>query len=64
MTGPYAFAAGVLTFLVSKEFWILEHEFYSGLALLGVLTGMVKGLGPTVSEYLNKLVSWPLYAIP
>ena len=41
VTGPYMFAASVTTFLVSKEIWVLEHEFYCGLAIAICLGGQL-----------------------
>lgn len=56
VTGPYMFTAAVGTFLVSKEIWVLEHEFYCGVALWIVLAGLVKGVGKDVSAFLDKEV--------
>jgi len=53
VTGPYMFAAAVGTFLVSKEIWVLEHEFYCGVGMLIVLSGIVKAVGPGVSKFLD-----------
>ncbi len=54
VTGPYAFAAGVSTYLLSKEIYVCEHEFYSGLSLAMVLILGIKKLGPTVAAALDK----------
>ena len=56
VTGPYMFAAGVTTFLVSKEIWVLEHEFYCGLAIAICLGGIVKATGADLSAALDKAV--------
>lgn len=40
VTGPYVFGASFLTFLLSKEIYIIEHEFFTGLSL-AILTGVV-----------------------
>jgi len=53
VTGPYMFAAAVGTFLVSKEIWVLEHEFYCGVGMFIVLSGIVKAVGPGVSKFLD-----------
>jgi len=56
VTGPYIFGAAVGTFLVSKEIWVLEHEFYCGVGMLIVLGGIIKSVGPGMSAYLDKEV--------
>merc|ERR1712071_739285 len=38
VTGPYMFLAGVGTFLCSKEFFVMEHDFYVGVGLFAVLS--------------------------
>ena len=45
VTGPYMFLAGMGTFLCSKEYFVMEHDFYVGIALACVLTGIVKQVG-------------------
>lgn len=54
VTGPYIFVGTVTTFLVSKEIWVLEHEFYSGLAVLAVLAGINKVAGTDITNWVNK----------
>jgi len=54
VTGPYAFGTGIITFLVSKEIWVLEHEFYCGVGLFICLAGLVGKVGPGVSAWLDK----------
>ena len=41
VTGPYMALFSVGTFLVSKEYFVLEHDFYVGVGLAIVLTGSV-----------------------
>merc|ERR1712059_152957 len=45
---------GVSTFLASKEFFVIEHDAYAGLALAIVLTGIIKNVGPSWAESINK----------
>ncbi|XP_012231180.1 ATP synthase subunit b, mitochondrial [Linepithema humile] len=55
-SGPYVFAISVGTYLVSKEIYILEHEYYNGLALLIIYIAGVKMFGPKLAEVLDKEV--------
>eukprot|EP00092_Neocalanus_flemingeri_P036884 GFUD01040147.1.p1 GENE.GFUD01040147.1~~GFUD01040147.1.p1 ORF type:complete len:246 (+),score=78.69 GFUD01040147.1:147-884(+) len=54
VTGPYMALAGVGTFLCSKEFYVMEHDFYVGIALAAVLTFVVKQAGPDWTASVNK----------
>ncbi|XP_070150616.1 ATP synthase subunit b, mitochondrial [Polyergus mexicanus] len=55
-SGPYVFAITVGTYLCSKEFYIMDHEYYNSLSLLIIYIAGVKMLGPKVAEYLDKEV--------
>merc|ERR1719422_89315 len=54
VSGPYMFLAGVGTFLASKEYFVMEHDFYVGIGLFAVLTTVVKQVGPSWTEEINK----------
>lgn len=54
VTGPYMALVGVGTFLCSKEFYVMEHDFYVGIALAAVLTFVVKQAGPDWTASVNK----------
>lgn len=54
VTGPYVFGTGFITYLVSKEWWVLEHEFYNGISLFIFCTVLIKKLGPPLAKYLDK----------
>ncbi|KAJ8925761.1 hypothetical protein NQ315_009609 [Exocentrus adspersus] len=56
VTGPYAFAFTLSTYLVSKEIYVLEHEYYSGISLLIMWIVGIKKLGPKLAQYLDKEV--------
>ena len=45
--------ASVGTFLLSKEIWILDHEFYTGVAMLVVLGGLVNKVGPGFTKAIH-----------
>merc|ERR1712111_156105 len=54
VTGPYMALFGVSTFLASKEYFVMEHDFYVGLGLAAVLTFVVKQVGPGWTAEVNK----------
>ncbi|ODN05972.1 ATP synthase subunit b, mitochondrial [Orchesella cincta] len=54
VTGPYAFGGGLLTYLLSKEIWVLEHEFWGGVSFFMMIIYAVKKFGPQTSAYLEK----------
>jgi len=54
VTGPYAFAATTLTYLLSKEIWVIEHEFTSGIGQLIFLAAVVKYAGPGIVASIDK----------
>ncbi|KAL1501651.1 hypothetical protein ABEB36_006945 [Hypothenemus hampei] len=56
VTGPYTFAFTLSTYLLSKEIYVLEHEYYTGLSLLVMWIYGIKKLGPKLAGYLDKSV--------
>merc|ERR1712034_49091 len=54
VTGPYMALGGGATFLCSKEFFVMEHDFYVGVALAAVLSFVVKSAGPDWTAQINK----------
>jgi len=54
VTGPYAFGVGLTTWLLSKEIWVLEHEFWGGVSFFIMIVYGVKKFGPQVSAWLDK----------
>lgn len=52
VTGPYVLTAGLLTFLLSKEWLIIEHEMVVGASLAVIATVVLKKFGPAMNEYL------------
>jgi len=51
VTGPYMLGVGAITFLVSKEIYVLEHEFYGGVATFLLYGYGIKRFGPEVAEW-------------
>lgn len=56
VTGPYAFAGGVGTFLLSKEWLIWEHNLLTSLTSTIILTTLVIKFGPQLGSYLKTSV--------
>ncbi|KAK8783659.1 hypothetical protein V5799_009975 [Amblyomma americanum] len=54
VTGPYLFGTGLITYLISKEIMIVEHEFVTGITLATMAFVAVKKFGPGVRAYLEK----------
>lgn len=54
VTGPYTFFLTFGTYLISKEIYIMEHEYYNGLSFLIMWIIGVKKLGPALAKYLDK----------
>ncbi|GFQ73055.1 ATP synthase subunit b, mitochondrial [Trichonephila clavata] len=54
VTGPYLFGTGLLTFLLSKELYVIEHEFSTGCALFFLIYIACKKFGPAGREYIEK----------
>jgi F-type H+-transporting ATPase subunit b len=52
--GPYVFAAGITTYVLSKEIWVVDHEFPYVLATIGMFYLGWKKFGKSVAEYLDK----------
>jgi len=56
VTGPYLFTAGLVTYLCSKEIFVMEHEYYSGISLAIMIIFAAKKFGPGIAAYLDKEV--------
>lgn len=52
--GPYVFAAGITTYVLSKEIWVVEHEFPYVLATIGLFYVGWKKFGSSLAAYLDK----------
>lgn len=45
---------GLTTFLCSKEIYVMEHEYYTGLSILLMVAYGVKKFGPGLGKSLDK----------
>jgi len=57
VTGPYMALFGVSTFLASKEYFVIEHDFWAGMALAICLTTIIKMAGPDWTATVNKALA-------
>lgn len=48
------FATSVGTYLISKEIYVLEHEFYNAISFVIIWIFLVKKFGPPLSKFLEK----------
>jgi len=53
VTGPYLFGTGLFTYLYSKEIMVMDHEFFSGLALIMMAVYATKKFGPPLAKYAD-----------
>lgn len=56
MTGPYTFGVGLWTYLFSKEIYVIEHEYFTGLSLFVMVYYATKKAGPPIAAWLDKEV--------
>ncbi|KAJ8924452.1 hypothetical protein NQ315_007249 [Exocentrus adspersus] len=52
--GTFLFTFG--TYLVSKEYYVMEHNFYNGLGMFFLVWGVIKYMGPDVAKYFDREV--------
>lgn len=56
VTGPYIFLFNLTNYMVSKEIYILEHEYYLGLSALVIIIYITKNFGKVIGAALDKQV--------
>ncbi|KAK8384161.1 hypothetical protein O3P69_016111 [Scylla paramamosain] len=56
VTGPYVLGLGLTTFLCSKEIYVMEHEYYTGISILLMVVYAVKKFGPVIGQTLDKKI--------
>lgn len=54
VTGPYTFGVGLMTYLFSKEIYVMEHEFFTGLSMAVLVALLIKKLGPGIASVADK----------
>jgi F-type H+-transporting ATPase subunit b len=57
VSGPYMALFSIGTFLASKEYFVVEHDFFVGVGIAVVLAGIIKSTGPGVDAMLEKEIS-------
>jgi Mitochondrial ATP synthase B chain precursor (ATP-synt_B) len=45
---------GLTTYLFSKEIYVMEHEYYTGLSILVAVVYATKKFGPAMAKWLDK----------
>jgi len=54
-SAPTTFGIGLLAYCINKEYLIYNEEAYFGILLAGVITVLVKKLGPPAQEYFDQV---------
>lgn len=69
VTGPYMLGVGALTFLLSKEYWVIDHGYVEFLSFWLAMTMLIKKVGPMYKPAAEKYMvdfekaNWYLYRI-
>ncbi|KAM3968452.1 ATP synthase subunit b, mitochondrial [Aphomia sociella] len=56
VSGPYIFGIVLINYCLSKEIYVLEHEYYSGLSIALLLYLISTKAGPSIGASLDKQV--------
>uniref|UniRef100_A0A8C4R9I2 ATP synthase subunit b n=1 Tax=Eptatretus burgeri TaxID=7764 RepID=A0A8C4R9I2_EPTBU len=54
VTGPYVLGLGLMTMLLSKEYYIINSETMSALGTLAVIVYVIKKYGHKVTEFIDE----------
>lgn len=57
VTGPYTFTFGLITYLLSKEIWVVEHDFGYVMASVIIVGLGHKLFGKQLANYLDKEIA-------
>ena len=59
-TGPYLFGAGLVTTLLSKEIWVVDHGFAEVIGFFGAVWLLTYKVGPKMAKWMDTRndVSW------
>ncbi|XP_078098339.1 ATP synthase peripheral stalk subunit b, mitochondrial [Mustelus asterias] len=55
VTGPYMFGTGLVTYLLSKEIYVINHETFSAISVGIVILYGIKKFGKDVAKFADKL---------
>ncbi|XP_038675553.1 ATP synthase F(0) complex subunit B1, mitochondrial [Scyliorhinus canicula] len=55
VTGPYMFGTGLMTYLLSKEIYVINHETFSAISIGIVVLYGIKKFGKDVAQFADKL---------
>ncbi|XP_076466977.1 ATP synthase subunit b, mitochondrial-like [Babylonia areolata] len=53
VTGPYLFGVGLVTTLLSKEIWVVDHGFAEVLGFFGAVWLLTNKLGPKMAKWMD-----------
>lgn len=53
VTGPYLFGIGLVTTLLSKEIWVVDHGFAEVIGFFGAVMLLTKKVGPKLAKWLD-----------
>jgi F-type H+-transporting ATPase subunit b len=53
-TGPYLFGGGLITYCLSKEIWIIEHNFTHFLSFWIAFYILARKMGPGLAKYFDQ----------
>jgi len=67
VTGPYLFGFGLVTTLLSKEIWVVDHGFAEVIGFYGAVWFLTSKLGPKMAKWMdtkNDLVAQERFVKP